>query len=501
MLTWLIPHVFGAAGRMEDYWGPPSFAWPETGLFIAQNMGQMYIGAVPVLLLLLGAARGLFLDREVRFFAAAFVLVLLYALGWYTPVFRVFYEVLPGVKFYRRPADAVFLLGGLAAVLTAYAVHRLFTRPWEAVGEHTVIITAAVVSVTFLTPFALAIWLDRSALLPRPLLIGAGFIAAGVAALAFVKPRIALQPQHMAVLLIGLTAADLAWNNGPSTSSALPPQTYAALEPGARDPVVAAVRHNLARVAAEHPSPDRRDRMEFMGVGFHWPNVSLAQGFENTLGYNPVRLGLYTRATGAEDHIGLPDQRKFSPLFPSYDSLLADMLGLRIIAAGGPLEAHDKRLQSWSLTPRETIGSVRIYENPRAHPRVRMLTRADGADFEALLKTGRWPEGFDPSRTVLLEGSGKVAYVSMVATANPATARLVSYANTEVVVDAESPRGGWLLLNDPWHPWWFASTDTGLALPIVRANAIFRAVELPPGRHTVYFRFRPLAGAWAQLRR
>ena len=51
LLTLVMPDVFGASGRMEDYWGPPSFAWPDTGLFIAQNMGELYIGAIPLLLL------------------------------------------------------------------------------------------------------------------------------------------------------------------------------------------------------------------------------------------------------------------------------------------------------------------------------------------------------------------------------------------------------------------------------------------------------------------
>ena len=41
------------------------------------------------------------------------LLMLLYALGWYTPAFRGMYEILPGVNLYRRPADAVFLIGAL----------------------------------------------------------------------------------------------------------------------------------------------------------------------------------------------------------------------------------------------------------------------------------------------------------------------------------------------------------------------------------------------------
>ena len=66
--------------------------------------------------------------------------------------------------------------------------------------------------------------------------------------------------------------------------------------------------------------------------------------------------------------------------------------------------------------------------------------------------------------------------------ARPARARIVSYRNTEVVVEADSPGGGWVVLNDLWHPWWFAEVD-GQPAEILRANVLFRAVAVPPGRH------------------
>ena len=128
LLTLVMPDVFGASGRMEDYWGPPSFAWPDTGIFLAQNMGELYIGALPLLLLLIAAVRGQLWAREIRFFTCAAGVALLYALGWYTPVFRVLYALLPGVDLYRRPADATFLIGALGAILAGYGAHRLLER-------------------------------------------------------------------------------------------------------------------------------------------------------------------------------------------------------------------------------------------------------------------------------------------------------------------------------------------------------------------------------------
>ena len=55
-------------------------------------------------------------------------------------------------------------------------------------------------------------------------------------------------------------------------------------------------------------------------------------------------------------------------------------------------------------------------------------------------------------------------------------------------------------LNDVWQPWWFADVD-GAPAQMLRANVLFRAVAVPPGRHRVSFMFRPLAGAWAALTR
>ena len=78
------------------------------------------------------------------------------------------------------------------------------------------------------------------------------------------------------------------------------------------------------------------------------------------------------------------------------------------------------------------------------------------------------------------------------------TARIVSYGNSEVVIEADSTAGGYVVLNDPYHPWWFAAVD-GAEAPVLRANVLFRAVAVPPGRHTVRFEFRPLAGAWREL--
>lgn len=488
LLTALTPDVFGASGGMMDYWGPPSFAWRDTDLFIAQNVGQLYIGAIPLLLVMSAMVRGQLWRRDCRFFLVALGVMLLYALGWYTPAFRLLYEVLPGVNLYRRPADAVFLVGALGAILAGYAAHLLFTEPWSRPTSKHLIILAGMIVVGFVAALCAGMLIGRVSRLWLPLSVAALCLGGGALVLGWTRGRIALEPRLAACMLAGFISVDLAWNNGSNTSSAMPPAHYDVLEPTTRNETIALLK------AKVETGESRRDRIELAGLGFHWPNASITHRLENTLGYNPLRLGLYSRVTGAEDHVGLPDQRKFAPLMPSYRSRMADLLGLRFIATGVPIEQIDARLQPDDLPLIARTPDAYVYENPRALPRVLFAKEAQTADFEELIKTGNWPE-FDPRRTVLLDGLS-VRHTDR--RAGVVTIR--SYANTEIVIDAGSPDGGWVVLNDVWQPWWTAAVDERPAR-ILRANVLFRAVEVPPGMHSVRFTFRPLTGAWVELTR
>jgi hypothetical protein len=77
------------------------------------------------------------------------------------------------------------------------------------------------------------------------------------------------------------------------------------------------------------------------------------------------------------------------------------------------------------------------------------------------------------------------------------TAKILSYRNTEIIVETLTQSGGILVLNDVWHSWWRATVDDKPA-EILRANVLFRAVPVGPGKHIVRFEFHPIAGAIAE---
>ena len=486
-LTSLAPDVFGATGHYGEYWGPPSGLWKDTGLYIAQNMGQMYLGALPAVLLIWSAVTGVLWQPAIRIFTLALGFAVVYGLGWYTPAFSWMHAYIPGVGLYRRPADAVFVIGFLTSVIAGFSLNEILSEPAARLWPWQKVAVVAVPATAFASMAALAAHFGKLNDAWPAILIPAALTCAAALLLYVMAGRPI--PAKTAILAIAVfMGCDLGYSNRPGGATGLPPQIYDVLEPGTLNSTIAL----LQQKTRESISETRRDRIELVGFGFHWPNASQTHRLENTLGYNPLRLGLYTRATGAGDHAGLPEQKGFSPLFPSYRSRLADLLGLRYIATSVPVDQIDKNLRPGDLMLVAKTDDGYIYENSRALPRVLFAIQSLRGDFNALLNTGNWPD-VDPETTVLLESE------PVAAPRRPGRVRITGYHNTQVALDADSPDGGFVVLNDIWQPWWFVTVD-GVEAPVLRANVLFRAVEVSPGRHTIVFSFEPLRGAAAQLR-
>jgi len=497
LLTAIVGDLYGALDPDVEYWGPYSVAWDARDLMLSQNMSQLYIGALPVLLILTaGLVRGALWNGEVRYFTIAAVILAGYALGGYGPIFHLLYDHVPGVRMFRRPADATFMLGAVAAILGGYLAHLLVNGALPAAASRRRWLEACLLAGVVVLSAAVAYRVGHLAEAAKPIALAVLWMALAAAAVWLVS-RIA--SRHALLSLTALTAlmtADLAANNGPNESTALPAARYEILTRECRNPTIAMLKARLKR----EPGSPRRDRVELVGLGFEWPNAPLVHGFDHVLGYNPLRLDMVSDAVGADDTIAGWDQRRFTALFPSYRSLLADLLGLRFIATPIPIERIDKWLRPGDLKLIARTADAFIYENPLALPRAMYVADWKLADFDALIKTGAWPK-FDPTRTVLLERPPRRSELPPpLAAIGPPRGQvgIARYENTLVEIEVLAERAGFVVLNDVWHPWWTAAVDE-VPVEILRANVLFRAVQVPAGRHTVRFQFEPIAGAIAEL--
>ncbi|MEA2927824.1 MAG: hypothetical protein QOG38_252, partial [Hyphomicrobiales bacterium] len=287
LLSLVFPDLFGAMDPAVDFWGPGGYAWNErfgmADLFLAQNMGLLYAGALVPVALVVGASRGLLWSREIRFFTIATVVIALYAFGRYTPAFHAMYELLPGVKLFRRPADATFVLGALFAILAGYVVHRVIAGLPRANNIQRWVERASAAGVLASTLWLLTTIDATPAVFP--LASGLAFSLLAILVLRTARRLDALAPLSAVLLLVAFTAADLTLNNAPHESTGVPPATYDALRPGTRNETVTLIKQRLAAQA-----PNHRDRVELIGIGYHWPNICLIHGCEHVFGHNPLRL-------------------------------------------------------------------------------------------------------------------------------------------------------------------------------------------------------------------
>ena len=202
-------------------------------------MGQVYIGVLPVLLLLaVGVFRKKLWRREIRFFSLAIAALLFYALGRYTVVFHWLYDYLPGVNMFRRPADATYALGAMTAIASGYFLHLLLTgdeAPSKTHGYWVLGILAAV----FATALGVAARHDHLYEAIKPLLVSAALFGGGWLALQLSAQN---AQRYVGLTVAGLAAfmtVDLAIGNGPNRSTAKPPSQYEELRADTKNETVA----------------------------------------------------------------------------------------------------------------------------------------------------------------------------------------------------------------------------------------------------------------------
>ncbi len=137
---------------------------------------------------------------------------------------------------------------------------------------------------------------------------------------------------------------------------------------------------------------------------------------------------------------------------------------------------------------------LRVYENIFALPRAYLISNYTVMnDEEKSLEEVR-KNVSELSWSVVLENS-KPSFRPSGANEQTGRAQITEYATSEVELQVEANEPSLVILTDAYYPGWVAFVD-GIEAPVLRANSLFRAVEVSAGNHTVVFKFQPASLRW-----
>ena len=466
-----------------EFWGrPDKFEVTDAPSNFQERTG--YFGALPLLL----AVAGLTVRprREQVFFVVAGMGAGL--LVWTQPVAELL-DRLPGfdsVNLWR----SLVLVAFCGAVLSAFGLQALLEATprerWRMAGAMALVV--AVIGGQWLVRHQDALdeigpalrnlpVLDNAVTERDTVLLGAvlrwclvGGAAAGLIALAAWRPRLGTLAAGLAV---ALTVADLV---------SLGRGYHPAVDPATVDvPAPPSVRF-LQEASA--------DGTRSMGEGFTWP-ANLSARFE-TLDPREHELPSIERthrlwlALGGVG-VGNTKQRKIFPVAPGTDRL-ADLFAVRWLYA--PTLAAAPRTGY-----RPIAEAPNVVENLDALPRAWVAHAwrgANGADAALAAVAASTTAQLRDAPVI----EGLAPQPSPNSPAQPA--RVISEDAEEIVLSADAGSGGVLVLADTFYPGWRAEVD-GREAEIRPANAAFRAIVLPPGRHEVRFAYESAAVRWGWI--
>ncbi len=479
LVSLAVPEFVGANVGTEDwtsdtYWGRNPF-----------KLNHEYLGIVVLLLAGLAFTGGP--GVGLRWFMAGLGgVVILFTLGTHTPVWRVLYELLPGISLFRAPSMAVFLAGFAATTLAALGIDRAARLVDEGrlgivlkvLGGGTAVLVVGLVLAA--TGGLSALWTA---------IVYSDIDASAQAALETLQPHL-VRGFGLSALLGGLLAA-LWWAVGHGWfPAALLVPALVLLPAGDQWRVDAAFIEVMDHRSFTAPDQNHRFLMERADEEDPFRVLSLERrgqdvrpamyGLELAAGHHPNDLWRYRELIGMEGS-GVPEHlARFHPN-------VLDVLNVRYVlwpeAQYGPLEGAQPASQ---VTAGGRVVST-VYR-VETLPRARVVGDALVVGEEESVATVLDLERYDPSRQVVLtepppvEPGGEGVRGS---------AEWIERTPDRLVLDVESSGPAILVVSENWFPAWRARVD-GEETPVLRADHTLRAVSVPQGRHRVEFRYEAL---------
>jgi hypothetical protein len=458
----------GAEWASGTYWGRNFF-----------KHNHEYLGLIALLLAglaFMGGARA-----GLRWFLAGVGgVALLFALGTHTPVWGIFYDLVPGISLFRAPSMVIFLTGFAVVTLAGLGLDRgaALVRDGEArkIFRYLGIAGGVLAAGWLLAATGILTGLWTSVIYP-------GLDDAGAASLEAARPFI-VRGFLVGTLLTAVTLG-LWWGLA---------QGYlkAGLLVASMGILVAADQFRVNEAFIQYldyhrwaaPDGNHRFLMERAREREPFRVFSMIQqgqdvtpalhGLELAAGHHPNDLGRYRELIGMVGS-GMPENlARFNPN-------LLDLLNVEYILWP---DFQFGALEGATPVSRVTLADGRVYASVfryPALPRARLVGQAVVVSEGQALETILDPDSYNPRREVVLTEEPPIALEGPLADGE---VRWIERTPNRMVLEVETPAPALLVLSENWFPAWKASVN-GDEAPVLRADHALRAVPIPPGSHRV----------------
>ena len=493
VLTYIIPGLAGYSRQEAGDTPGPGQVYYWGRMHFTQTTD--YLGLLPWLVLPL-----CFLfrrDRYTWFYSSFMLLVLLMAMGKYTPVYRFMFDHLPGFATFRVPKMILYVFAFSAAVLMARGLDILIEREPER-RELRSWLAGLGIGAALLVLFGLVLQFGSGKLYPlfdgvidqptryqsgealinqrysnmiRETWHAAAFVA-GYLLLLLVWLRRRLSTRYLLAGLVVLLLGDL-WRVNSSFFVLCPPP--AANKKQAKTDVVNFLEKNIGTYRMQPLGQD-----PFFFSDYKIPNVSA---------YVTVSERRY---------------REFLDNF-SIVSSMPDLINMKYLVLPGKEYEQQKGELGSKYVPvyiSPVNGDV-VLENKTVMPKAWLVPSVvEVTNPMQRLNILASDPNFSPDTVALVESTPPVQ-MTFLRNSRPArgVADIQKYENNRIIVTTAAGENTLLVLGEKYYPSWRAKIDNK-PVDIIPVNHILRGVYLPSGIHTVEFEFYSVSfetGKWLTL--
>ncbi len=487
--TFLIPGMFGLSRQEAGDIPQKGEAYYWGRMYFTQTSD--YLGLLPLFLLPLPLL--LRRDRLTWFFSFLMVATLLMALGKYTFVYQFMFDHLPGFSTFRVPKMILFLFAFAAAVLMGRGIDLLLDDSEELQQR----LPGWVAGSTLVVLLIGAFWLQIMAMPEKIVSLMRGFIDEPTryqSGIELVNERIwflltevgtafGISCVYLGLLFFGYKRW-LRW-------SVIVPLLGLLL--------VADLWRVNSRflVITTPPVADKQkaktDTVTFLEkqIGLYRMQPVNEQEAHYYSDYNLPTLASYVTVS----------EKRYREYLDSLTlmSAMPDIMNVKYLVLPAADYIHQKKLltNKYQSVFTSSTGSV-VLENRTVLPKAWLVSdlRVIKDAKERLAYMAK--TDFNPRFVALVEAEPPV---QLNASPGLPSVDVVKYQPNRIRLLTMADQSSLLVLGEKLYNWWFVTID-GENQPIVPVNHILRGVYLPPGKHTVEFRFDPLPfkiGKWLTL--